>query len=333
MEPENKPVPFFSIVVPIYNTQEYIKECLDSVLQQTFSNYECILIDDGSTDNSYTICNEYASLNSKIKLIQQNNMGVSIARNTGIIAAKGDFIVFLDSDDKIFNQTSLHDLYVLINNNYSNIIFHSTNYIFSKDKVLFSKNTIDDINIVISAERFTKYCFHPNSKILLAAWSFTINRLFLLKNNLFYKENIIHEDNHFIPRLLCLTDNITINNKTFYCYRRNRIGAITYSISKKRLLDIMTIMDDLLVLHNNETVLLNKKIYSYFCRNLWLDLYKALLTFNDKETENKIYDYLKKTSYCIILNFKPKHLFLYLVIKIFGLKNSVYFRKIIHKII
>lgn len=88
-----------SVIVPVYNTEKYIKSCIDSILSQTVSNFELILIDDGSTDNSGEICDEYSERNANVFTLHQKNKGVSAARNRGIKKAMGDYIVFVDSDD------------------------------------------------------------------------------------------------------------------------------------------------------------------------------------------------------------------------------------------
>jgi glycosyltransferase involved in cell wall biosynthesis len=93
--------PAISIIVPVYNVEKYLHRCVDSILAQTFSDFELILIDDGSTDKSGTICDTYAKEDSRIKVIHLNNGGVSNARNTGINLAQGDYLMFCDSDDYV----------------------------------------------------------------------------------------------------------------------------------------------------------------------------------------------------------------------------------------
>lgn len=90
-----------SIIVPVYNVEQYLHECVDSILMQNYSNYEVILVDDGSKDNSGTICDEYAKKNSKVSVIHQENQGLSGARNSGVQVSKGKYITFVDSDDFI----------------------------------------------------------------------------------------------------------------------------------------------------------------------------------------------------------------------------------------
>ncbi len=88
-----------SIIVPVYNVEKYLKECIESILSQTYKNIEIILIDDGSTDNSGKICDEYLKKDSRVKVIHKENGGLSDARNTGIEIASGKYIGFVDSDD------------------------------------------------------------------------------------------------------------------------------------------------------------------------------------------------------------------------------------------
>lgn len=110
--------PKISIIIPIYNTEKYLPHCLDSILKQTYENFELILIDDGSTDNSNKIADDYAKKDKRIKVVHQKNAGQSAARNKGLELATGDFISFIDSDDKI-KPTFLEELLAIFDNNTS----------------------------------------------------------------------------------------------------------------------------------------------------------------------------------------------------------------------
>lgn len=90
-----------SVIIPVYNCEKYLNKCVDSVLNQTYTNYEIILIDDGSTDRSSEICDKYEKVSKKVKVLHQKNSGVSQARNNGVDIAEGKYICFLDSDDYI----------------------------------------------------------------------------------------------------------------------------------------------------------------------------------------------------------------------------------------
>lgn len=105
-----------SIIVPVYKVEPYIRRCLDSIIAQTFTDWECILVDDGSPDNSGAICDEYAKLDERFQVIHQKNQGVTRARANGVAVAKGDFITFVDPDDTI-PKNALENLYSHTNDN------------------------------------------------------------------------------------------------------------------------------------------------------------------------------------------------------------------------
>ena len=93
-----------SVIIPIYNVEKYLEKCLNTIINQTYKNLEIILIDDGSTDKSSTICDEYCEKDKRIKVIHKNNEGVSSARNKGIELSKGKYIVFIDPDDYVTDE-------------------------------------------------------------------------------------------------------------------------------------------------------------------------------------------------------------------------------------
>ena len=95
----NTKKPLVSVIVPVYNTEKYIRECLDSILAQTYTNLECLIIQDGSTDNSVEICREYARADARVRLYEQENRGLSTARNRGLDNMRGDYLTFVDADD------------------------------------------------------------------------------------------------------------------------------------------------------------------------------------------------------------------------------------------
>ena len=108
-----KTLPLITVIVPVYNVEKYLRECIDSILAQTYPNVELILVDDGSKDNSGKICDEYATTNPNVIVIHSKNGGLSAARNKGLDKARGEFIMFVDSDDFIDSNTidALYELY------------------------------------------------------------------------------------------------------------------------------------------------------------------------------------------------------------------------------
>ncbi len=127
--------PKISVIIPIYNMEKYLKECLNSVINQTLKDIEIICVNDGSIDNSLTILKEYEKKDKRIKIINQKNSGVAIARNRAIDISKGQFIAFLDSDDKIINDNSLENLYYAAVNNNVLISGENSNYYLNGKKI------------------------------------------------------------------------------------------------------------------------------------------------------------------------------------------------------
>ena len=114
--------PLISVVVPIYNVEQYLERCIDSILHQTYEHLEIILVDDGSPDNSGAICDSYLSLDQRIKVIHKRNGGLSDARNAGLEMASGEFIAFIDSDDTIMPEM-IEKLYERIDTDRSDMAF------------------------------------------------------------------------------------------------------------------------------------------------------------------------------------------------------------------
>lgn len=237
-------MPLISIIVPIYNVEKYLRCCLDSVLAQTFTDYECILVDDGSPDMCPAICDEYAVKDTRFKVIHKENGGLSYARNVGIQAAIGEYIVLLDSDDLFADNEALGNLCNVIEKTKVEVIFNSNLTTLTEG----SYKIYDGIdNGFISGEPLLFYRHvMRNRNILLAGWLFVCLRTFLIDNNLFFKKGIVHEDEHWMPRVICTAKKIAVNHSSFYAYRKGREGSIMSVISPKRMFDRIGIIEDLL---------------------------------------------------------------------------------------
>ena len=126
-----------SIIVPVYKVEQYLPRCIESILAQTYEEFELLLIDDGSPDNCGRICDEYAEIDSRIQVIHQKNQGVSAARNVGVELAKGEWVCFIDSDDYIeSNYTSL----VLMADDNTDVLFYGCKFINGEDVVEFKSS-------------------------------------------------------------------------------------------------------------------------------------------------------------------------------------------------
>lgn len=200
----------FSIIVPIYKVEKYIHRCIDSLINQTFFDIEIILIDDGSPDNCPRICDEYSERYENIRVIHKENGGLSDARNCGIRAASGEYIIFVDSDDYIsLDACEKFSRYTA--DKYDVIVADS-----------IVKGAEMDLSHIKSDKSMNGHEYLLNSlrmnKAPMVAWLNIYRRDFLINNNLFFKYGILHEDEHFTPRVFLKAGSVFVTDVVFYHY-------------------------------------------------------------------------------------------------------------------
>ena len=215
-----------SIVVSIYNGKDYIDECIGGILAQTYKNIECILVDDGSTDGSDKICDDYSKKYPEIRVIHKKNAGPSSARNTGLDAADGDYVVFFDVDDRIKETTISDNLKLAIQNDADVVFFCFWYYMVDKDQLI--ENGMER-NFIGNAKSFFEEALIPilDNEVYNAPWNKLFKRQFLLDNNLrFMPEYSIYEDMIFITRMLQKAKNIAVNKDMYYTYCLKSSGSL-----------------------------------------------------------------------------------------------------------
>lgn len=229
-----------SVIVPVYNVKPYIRQAMDSLLNQTMKNIEIILIDDGSSDGSGTICDDYLEF-SNVTVFHKNNEGQGIARNIGITKAKGKYIYFMDSDDYIEVETMQY-LYDIAEEKETDIICFEAN-IFYDDELLektFSQKEdygfgeTKFIGKVHSGKETFKYLFDRNEYLTSAPRRF-FKRDFIIKNQIYFPEYIIHEDEFFGIKSMLLADKVLCLKKRFYNRRVRGLSTMTAKSYKKSI--------------------------------------------------------------------------------------------------
>ena len=230
-----KDIPLISVVIPVYNVEKYLRECIDSVLNQTYKNIEVILVDDGSTDSSGKICDSYQKLDSRVQVIHQKNQGLSGARNTGIDIMKGEYVTLIDSDDFVKNDY-IRYLYDLI---------EKTGAMLSVCQPVLFRNDIENIRAgqifdesfyVLDGSYNCMKDFLQNGNIGTVAWGKLYKRS--LFNTIRYPEGKYHEDVFTTYLLIDACQSIVVGNQEKYCYRQ-RQGSILHSSFSKKHLDII----------------------------------------------------------------------------------------------
>lgn len=230
-----------SVIIPVYKVEKYLRECVDSILTQTCTDMEVILVDDGSPDSCPQICDEYAAMDSRVKVIHKQNGGLSDARNAGLRLAAGEYICFIDSDDYLDDKNALDGiLSVFEKENPDLVIFWSKaladGRIIGNDKTDYSACTGET-----SAEKI--YNAVKADKLNFSACMMVAKRNFLITNNLFFKENIKSEDIEFGFRLYARCPQIAFYDRNPYVYRQ-REGSITATFDYPHLLTHMQIVTD-----------------------------------------------------------------------------------------
>ena len=279
-----------SIIVPIYNVAPYIEACLKSVFRQTYKNIELILVDDCGNDNSIEIAKGVIAKQGQdfnIKLISHKfNRGLSAARNTGLKAATGEYVFFLDSDDTI-PSNCINDLIVPLHEDIFDIIVGDYS-IINQDK---SISLLQLDNGPIKGNNNILSCF-STGKCYLMAWNKLLNRKFLIDNNLFFKEGILHEDILWSYQLACCAKLMYIVKNTTYFYLI-RSGSITQKIGKINFDSFVQIIKECTQYaekHNNN---LNKDIYNYI-EGVKVLFFYEIYKKGDSKTLRSVYQEFRK---------------------------------------
>ena len=317
-------MPQISITIPVYNVEKYIRECLDSVLAQTFPNYECILVDDGSPDNCPAICDEYAGMDFRFKVIHKKNGGLSDARNEGIKAAKGEYIVLLDSDDLFADKKALENIWKIIQTTKADVIYNSNFTIFN-DNDFTSSDGFDKDFIFGDTIHFYKKLFR--SRNTLCGCCFTVQRDFLLRHNLYFKTGIFHEDEHWMPRVICAAFRIIVNHNLFYAYRTGRPGSVMYNLTPKRLFDIISIIEDLLNLSKAKDIkTFHRFVYMDRCSRLWKRVFHSIILLDTAHYQDTVLllEKLKKKSPLLLYKISVKNGVFYFLINFINLSPTRY---------
>lgn len=261
-----------SIIIPVYNVEKYLDECLQSVSNQSYKNWECILVNDGSSDKSGIICDKWHTLDNRFIVIHQKNQGVSQARNTGLKQAKGQYICFVDSDDWI----APNYLQCMINNMSDDVdIVVSGITSFKEDKVVNIQLPIQN-NIYLmnpnSADKFIadiELFYGPVSKLY--------KKEIIRTNNISFPIDMsLGEDMTFVFSYLNYTERIASIHESHYFYRRFDSGTLS-TIKRKNLFDIYMRLWNLRMNFIQKKGMWNHNAEIYFARHLWGNIYDVFI--------------------------------------------------------
>lgn len=320
----------FSIIIPIYNVEKYLAQCIDSVLAQSFTDYELILVDDGSTDNSGKICDEYQAKYSKIKVIHKSNGGQATARNVGTSEASGDYILYIDSDDYIVDNNFLTDISKVILSEGCELILYKFRKFTDGSNVLepcyFSLADIkfDDCDrLLLELVERDAYYGSP--------WIKAIKRNLLIENRIEFENGLLGEDMDWSCNLLTKTKTISVVDKSYIAYRQ-RPGSVSKTNKLKNLTDFIYILEKWSVfIENAELSDIRKRALRGILAKYYANMLITYLRVNDP-TKREYISRIKKLSSLLNYGMSKRPMVINKAYKIIGFNGTIAMLKILDKV-
>lgn len=221
--------PKISIIIPVYNAQSYLRCCIDSILAQSFCDFEILLIDDGSSDRSGEICKKYASRDKRVRFYSQLNAGTSAARNTGLQHARGEYVTFVDNDDFWFSREALSSIVRTIDDTGADVVMHEA-VLFDEVKGRYGKprqkrGCGEAVNGLPKSETIAYLV--KRRQLCSAVWVKVVRRRLIDRENLLFPVGMRNEDTYWTARVLIHGESVAWCDAVFYAYRKGHEYAQT----------------------------------------------------------------------------------------------------------
>lgn len=284
----------FSVIVPVYNVENYLCQCVDSILSQEDCVFELILVDDGSTDQSGEICDQYAKKDTRVRVIHKENGGLSDARNAGVREAGGEYLLFVDSDDYIAEHSIQKISMIIKENNNPDIVFLECVKVYTDDQRLIPMNdgVTEEVNEKRGDDLKTYIAELP--KYPASACSKAIRRNFFCEKNLYFKKGIICEDLEWAVRMFLAAETVGYCGTTYYFYRQNRAGSISNSPNPKMAFDVLDIEEQC---RNLEEMQCNQSL-SYMVRSVMEYIFRFLCMHSLQVCREERKAYVQRVKSC-----------------------------------
>jgi len=310
--------PFISVIVPIFNVEKYLKISIDSVLGQSFKDYELILVDDGSPDSCPAICDEYAAVNECVKVIHKENGGLSDARNAGISVAIGQYLLFLDSDDYIADGSFEKISQTIKHRGQKDVIFLNALCLYPDDTVTCYGSGFTKENFLNKDKREILAFLAKGQQFHISACFKMVKRELIVKNEIMFTKGLLCEDVDWSIKLYLHAESFDYCEYPHYYYRQLREGSILWEFSEKKFSDIVYIIKKWLNLSTVEY----KEYEDIILLFVNHQYYELVLMYGNKDNKNRnIYkSTLKELSWLLNLTKSKKSFFVKIFYQLFGLR-------------
>lgn len=277
----------FTIIVPMFNVEEYVLEALKSIEQQPLTDYEVIIINDESTDKSAIICSEFIKDRSNWQLLHQENAGSAHARNAGLKIAKGEYILFLDPDDRFEPHAFATIQNEIEKQHFPDVVFFTATHFDAESGEIIQHETFKNEYLGAMNLEKDRYVFLDQKFGVQYAviWKNAFKRSFLQNNAITFERGLYHQDCDFMFKVFPKLNSASISNSIIYNYRKNRAGSVMNTFKLKRLNDMIYIYSK----HHSEYKKLGHvtKLPNQFCisvfdfitsnRSISLEQYKTIV--------------------------------------------------------
>ena len=310
-----------SIIIPVYNSTLYLKKCIDSILSQTYQDFEILLVDDGSTDDSPRICDEYAAGDQRSITVHKENGGTSDARNTGLKKAGGDYITFMDNDDYWNDTKALENIAKIIAETDPDVVMHN-NMIYwqDKNKIVTPKSFNRELVSGKSREEAVENLIRAGM-LSVTVWTKLVKTSLVREHELYFKKGIRNEDTDWIARLLICAGRYEWYDRPFYMYRKGHETAQTSQIMKYYMVnDLKNILVEYAEYAKNH---MDEKFRKIFCSYLaypyavWMGQ-SYLIEQDDNIKKDR--ELMKKYAYLLSYDLNPSVHLVRMVYRILGFR-------------
>lgn len=286
----------FSVIVPVYNVEDFLPECLESILNQVYSDFEVILVDDGSTDNCPHLCDQYAEKDNRVRVIHKENGGLSDARNTGITVATGDYLLFIDSDDYWYSPLMMKKINDIVETDRVDIVQFGQQKFYNIEKKLVPgpQRMLSQYNGCTTNELISQLV--SGEKLTISACSMALSRDFIINNNLYFEKGLKTEDLEWAIRLYVARPKWSFVDEYFYVYRVQREGSISATVDYKHLCDYCWIIENSVKIVENQENSLKTPLMSYLMYHVLIASAFAHKVKLEKNQKKEILSRLKAVS-------------------------------------